>query len=86
MIKRLLLSLLAITVLASSGCLFHRKGRKPKESSAIATETEKEFHQRWVAKRVSELAAQGVTGAAADQQAEIEFRTKFPYALPAKSK
>lgn len=82
MIKRLLLSLLAITVLLSSGCLFHRKARKPKESSAIATDVEKEFQQRWIAKRVADLSAQGVTGAAAQTQAETEFREKFPFAVP----
>ncbi len=86
MIKRLLLSFLAIAVLASAGCLFHRKNKKPKVSSAVATETEKEFHQRWMAKRISDLAAQGVTGAAAEQQAEREFQEKYPFAIPAKSK
>jgi hypothetical protein len=84
MTKRLLLSLLAIGVLSSSGCLFHRKGRKPKESGAIATDTEKEFHQRWISRRVSELAPQGVTGAAAQEQAEQEFRQKFSFAEPKK--
>lgn len=82
MIKRLSLSFLAITALFSSGCLFHRKARKPKESSAIATEVEKEFQQRWIAKRVAELSAQGITGVAAEQQAQREFTEKYPFATP----
>lgn len=84
MIKRLLLSFLTIAVLCSSGCLFHRKARKQKESPAVATEVEKEFHQRWVAKRVSELSAQGITGQTAQDQAEREFSEKFPFAVPKK--
>ena len=85
MTKRLLLSLLAVAVLSSTGCnLFHRKAKKPKESSAIATEVQKEFHQRWIAKRITELNAQGITGAAAQQQAEGEFRERFSFATPAK--
>jgi hypothetical protein len=84
MTKRLLLTLLATSVLMSGGCLFHRKSRKPKESSAIASDVETEFRQRWVAKRVAELNAQGVSGAAAQQQAEQEFGEKFSFAQPKK--
>lgn len=84
MTKRLLPSLLAVTILATTGCLFHRKARKPKDSPAVATEVEKEFRQRWIAKRVSDLNAQGVNGAAAEQQAEHEFREKYPFAVPKK--
>ena len=83
MTKRLLLTLVATSVLFSSGCLFHRKGRKAKESSAIASEVQTEFRTRWIAKRVSELATQGITGAAAEQQAANEFREKFAFATPA---
>lgn len=81
MTKRLLLCLLAGSVITTTGCtLFSRKARQQKESSAIATETEKEFRQRWVAKRVTELAAQGITGAAAEQQADQEFQQKYDFA------
>ncbi len=84
MTKRLLLSLLAATVVFSTGCVFSKKSRKQKESSAIASEVESEFRQRWIAKRVSELAAQGVTGPAAQQQAAQEFQEKFSFAKPKK--
>lgn len=84
MIKRVLLCLLAVSALISSGCLFSRKSGKSKENTALATETEKEFRVRWIARRVSELAPQGVTGAAAQQQAEQEFHDKYKFAEPAK--
>lgn len=84
MTKRLLLCFLAIAVALSTGCLFSKKSRKPKESSAIATEVETEFRQRWVAKRVSELTAQGFAAAAAQQQATQEFNEKFKFAKPGK--
>lgn len=84
MTKRLLLSFLAAAALCSSGCHFFSKSRKQKENPAIATQVEIEFHQRWIAKRVADLATQGVTGAAAQQQAEQEFEQKFSYAIPAK--
>jgi len=82
MTKRLLSSLLAVAVLGSSGCLFHRRAKKAKESSNIATETEKEFQQRWVTKRVGELTAQGASTSAAEQQAAQEFRAQYSYATP----
>lgn len=84
MTKRLPLCLLAAALLCSPGCLFHRKSSKPKETGAIATEVEQEFRTRWIAKRVSELAAQGVTGPAAQSQAEQEFVTKFDFAKKSK--
>jgi hypothetical protein len=68
--------------LFSTGCLFSRKSRKPKESTAIATETEKDFRQRWMTRRLADLAAQGVTGAAAEQQANQEFLEKYQFAEP----
>ncbi|PTX91439.1 hypothetical protein [Opitutus sp. ER46] len=83
MTKRLILCLLTIAVLSSTGCMFFRKsskGKKPKENAAIATQTELEFRDRWIARRVSDLAAQGVTGAAAEQQARQEFHEKFSFA------
>lgn len=86
MTKRLLLSFLGIAVLLSTGCLFNRKEKKPKETTAIATEVEKEFHQRWIAKRVSELNARGVAGADAVQQAESEFAQKFAFARDRRAK
>lgn len=84
MTKRLLSSFLAAAVLLSSGCMFFRKSGKPKHSPKIATEVETEFRQRWIARRVSELAAQGVTGPAAQQQAAREYSEKYPFADPTK--
>ncbi len=82
MTKRLLLTLLAAGVLLSSGCLF--SGRKQKEDSAIASQTERDFQQRWISHRVSELGAQGVAAPAAQQQAEKEFQDKYKFAIPQK--
>lgn len=82
MTKRLLLILLSSSVVFSTGCLFKRKNAKPKESSAIATEVETEFRQRWIKQRISELNARGVVGADAEQQAAQEFQQKFAFANP----
>ena len=71
-----------MTVLGASGCLFHRAPKQPKEKPDIATGTEREFQQRWVAKRVADLTAQGVAASVAEQQATQEFREKFSYAAP----
>jgi 1,2-phenylacetyl-CoA epoxidase catalytic subunit len=84
MTKRLFLSFLAATVVLSSGCHFFRKSKKPKESSAIAADTEAEFRQRWIAKRVAELNAQGVAAPAAQEQANKEYRDKYVFAQPLK--
>lgn len=82
MTMRLLLTFLAIGTLLSSGCLF--SGRKHKESSALATQTEQDFKTRWTTRRVSELTAQGVAESAAKQQAENEFQEKYKFAIPQK--
>jgi hypothetical protein len=67
-----LLAALALT----PGC-FHRT----KNSGAIATQTEEELKQRWVAKRMSELQAGGVADPReARRQAVEEFRKKYEYA------
>lgn len=77
-----LVSFLALTVLAAafSGCaLARKKEAKPKETSAIASEVEAGFRQRWLDKRVAELAAQGVAPAAARAQAAGEFTERYPF-------
>lgn len=84
MTKRLLLSLVIVASGFSTGCHFWRRSHKVKESSAIATGTEQDFKQRWIKNRLGELAAQGVTGEAAEAQADREFREKYTYALPKK--
>lgn len=75
--KRLSLLCLAGVVLLSAGC-WHRKG-KPKETTAVATDVENHFRDRWVEKRASELVAQGQRADVAHQQALDEFRARFTY-------
>lgn len=84
--KRVFLTLLATSVLFSTGCMFWKKSKTPRESTAIATDVEKEFQQRWMTKRLADLAAQGITGEAAQQQADQEFHAKFAYAQPVKKR
>lgn len=80
MIHRLLLSCLAATLLATTGCsLFSRKSDKPKDNGAISSEVEENLRRRWVEKRTAELTAQGVGAEAAHNQADQEFREKFEY-------
>ena len=81
MIHRLILALLSMSALFSTGCgLFSKKGSQPKESSAIASDVEATFRRRWVEKRAGELVAQGVEANAAQAQADAEFREKFGFA------
>ncbi len=75
----LLLSLSLLVVSSSTGCFFWKKKKKPKESSAVATEVESTFKQRWLDRRLAELSAEGVAPEAARQQAEAEFAEKFAY-------
>jgi hypothetical protein len=68
--------LLLSVVLAGGGC-FHRT---PKPNPNIATEVEEQFKQRWIAKRMAELQANGVTDPRlARLQAAEEFRKKYEY-------
>ena len=48
-----------------------------REDPHIATDTEKEFRQRWLTKRTNDLLSQGLAPDAARAQAETEFNTKF---------
>jgi hypothetical protein len=69
------LSCLAIAM--CSGCFHSKKDAKPKESTAIASEVEAGFKQRFMDKRVGELTAQGLAPEAARAQANGEFRDKY---------
>ena len=60
---------LAALAVTSSGCSLFRKSQKPRESTAISSEVEATFRQRWMDKRLAELKAQGVADAAAQTQA-----------------
>jgi hypothetical protein len=75
----LLLFLVVMVAVAGSGCSFFKKSKKPKQSTELASETEGDFRQRWIDKRVADLTAAGTEASAAHTQAEAEFREKFPY-------
>lgn len=75
----LLVCLATVALTSLTGCNLFRKNKKPKESPAIAGHVEAEFRQRWIDRRTPELVAQGVDASAARQQAETEFREKYPY-------
>lgn len=79
MTKALLLALCAASLAFSTGCLFSKKAKRPKESSAISAEVEENFRRRWVDRRAGELTAQGKTPADAQGQAEAEFRDRYSY-------
>lgn len=76
-----LLLVCSATLIASSvtGCNLFRKNKKPKENPAIASEVEGEFRQRWVDRRVTELVSAGTDALTARNQAETEFRERYPY-------
>ena len=85
--KRLVPIALAAAVLANSGChMFSSKKNPaaPKESKTVATDVEKDFLRRWVDKRSAELVAQGLSPAAAHDQAVTEFKATYSYAGIAK--
>lgn len=58
---------------------------KPKPNPAIASEVEEGFKQRWIAKRMGELAAAGVSDPReARRQAAEEFRQRYEFTSAAK--
>jgi hypothetical protein len=73
----------AFAVLLSAGCShIPFIGKKtPQDSSKIgprvATDSERDFKQRWVDKRASELISQGLAPDGARRQAIAEFDQKF---------
>jgi hypothetical protein len=79
MTKPTLHAALAAALALSAGCLFSKKSDRPKETSAISSEVEETFRQRWVDKRTSELTAQGTAAPAARAQAEQEFRERYAF-------
>jgi len=83
MTKRTLLFLIASLSLAfGSGCLFSRKGSKPKENPAIAAELEESFRQRWIEKRAAELVAKNLAPDLARAQAIEEFKARYNFPEP----
>lgn len=85
MTKPLLLLALAAFALQTTGCLFSKKPKAPKESTAISADVEESFHKRWVDKRVGELAAKGTAADAARTQAEAEFRERYGFTRAAQA-
>ncbi len=73
--------LLAALCLGATGCHVFSRSKKPKPDPAIAADVEASFHQRWIERRTAELAAKGAAAEAARQQAEKEFREKYPFLL-----
>jgi hypothetical protein len=73
----------AFAVLLSAGCShipFIGKKKAPdpnKIGSHVGTDTEKEYKQRWVERRSSELVSQGLAPDGARTQATVEFNQKF---------
>jgi len=84
MIKRLLPSAVAVSVLAlCGGCLFPKNFSKEKKNPHVSGDMEKEFQQRWIEKRVGDLTAQGMSPETAHAQAVAEYDAKYSYTRPA---
>jgi outer membrane murein-binding lipoprotein Lpp len=79
MTKLIVNATLVAALLLSAGCLFSKKKTSAKESTAISSDVEAIFHQRWVDKRTAELTAAGTPAAAARTQAEQEFRERYQF-------
>jgi len=76
MIKRLLLTCLALAAVLSAGCFHWKKDARPKDTT-ITGETEGPYRQRWIDRRTAELVAQGKPAEAARAQAGDEFQAQF---------
>ncbi len=83
-----LLFIAAVAAALCAGCSmsmpFSKKSDKPKDTGAIATQTDAELKQRWVERRTAELVAKGTDATAAKTQAEAEFNEKYSYTSSAK--
>jgi hypothetical protein len=80
--KRIVPLALAAALLANSGCHMFSKNKNPvapKESKNLATDTEKDFMQRWIEKRTNDLTAKGMSQDAAHAQAVADYRTTYSY-------
>lgn len=81
---RPLLITLVLAALLGAGCSVLKKSSTPRESSALAAETDQILMQRWLDKRSAELVAQGQSAEAAKAQAMTEFRERYGYTSAAK--
>ena len=79
MIRTVFLSALALTAFLATGCFSSKKAPRTKESSAIASEVEEGFRQRWIDQRSAQLVAQGTAAEAARTQAASEFRERYDF-------
>lgn len=80
----LLIFVLTLLVVFSTGCNLFRRNKKPKENPNIAAQVEADFRERWADRRVEELGATGVDAATARAQALNEFQERYPYIRPPK--
>jgi hypothetical protein len=72
-------ALVVIATTLAGGCSSWKKTPRAKESSAIASEVEEGFRQRWVDQRTAQLVAQGTAADAARTQAANEFRERYDF-------
>jgi hypothetical protein len=80
--KRLFPLMLALALVATSGCHMFSKKKNPSAptgSKTAAADVEKDFMHRWIDKRTSDLVAQGSSPDAALAQATAEFKVRFNY-------
>ncbi len=85
MTKHLLLLALAVLAFQASGCIFSKKPKAAKETTAISADVEESFRRRWVEKRSAEIVAKGTLADVAKTQAETEFRERFGYTRAAQA-
>ncbi len=80
MIRRIALPLLTlILLLGAAGCHGFMHRHKHETMNAPSADVAHEFRQRWIAKRVSDLTAGGMSAPAAQTQAEDEYAKKYTY-------
>jgi ribosomal protein S11 len=80
--KRLFPLMLALALVATTGCHIFSKKKNPSAptgSKTAAADVEKDFMHRWIDKRTTELVAQGSSPEAAQLQATTEFKVRFNY-------
>ena len=80
--KRLVPFALAAALLCGSSgatCFPRKSPAAPKDSQNVAVDVEKDFMQRWIDKRTTDLVTQGKTASDAHAQAVAEFKANYGY-------